>query len=257
MTLEEEGIYVRLMSYCWREGSIPADIKALSRLCKGASPEALAIVKDRFIEHPGDPNRLTHKRLQAEREKQESWRSKQSDNGKKSGEARKSTIVEPSLNHRSTAVEPSPNSSIAFASSSSSSKQEQPPSGDASLNSRMLCEKVGCFDMREQSAVTQVMDSYSRHSKKSLEESRDYLIAQWVKYGAMSARLTWVYGSAYKFFMSGKWDNPDAWPWKPGESPPPKNKADPMKAKADKWLKEMEDARIKSERERAEDAIRV
>jgi len=100
-----------------------------------------------------------------------------------------------------------------------------------------------------------VMDSYSRHSKKSLEESRDYLIAQWVKYGAMSARLTWVYGSAYKFFMSGKWDNPDAWPWKPGESPPPR-RAPPKESAAARAMREVEEKK-ETERLRREaiDAI--
>ena len=185
MTLEEEGIYVRLMSYCWREGSIPADPKALSRLCKGASPEALAIVMDRFIPHPADPLRLTHKRLQVEREKQESWRSKQSTNGRKGGEARKPVADEqtpseclanakPVLSECQATAKQMPSSSFAFASSSSSSssKQEQPRSGDASLNSRMLCEKVGCFVMREQSAVTQVMGRYSRHGRRKALRNR-------------------------------------------------------------------------------------
>jgi Protein of unknown function (DUF1376)/DnaB-like helicase C terminal domain len=43
MTLEEEGAYIRLLSYCWREGTIPADNASLSRLCKGASDEEINV----------------------------------------------------------------------------------------------------------------------------------------------------------------------------------------------------------------------
>src|SRR6185312_15516481 len=89
MTLEEEGVYIRLLAYCWREGSIPADPKALSRLCKGASPEAISIVTDRFISMDNDAQRLTHPRLNEEREKQENWSQKNAVNGRKSGKARR------------------------------------------------------------------------------------------------------------------------------------------------------------------------
>ena len=44
MSLEEEGCYIRLLAYCWREGSIPSDLDKLSRLCKGASTTAVRVV---------------------------------------------------------------------------------------------------------------------------------------------------------------------------------------------------------------------
>jgi len=48
MTLEEEGAYIRALAYCWREGSIPADPEALSRLLKGGSTTVVRVVQARF-----------------------------------------------------------------------------------------------------------------------------------------------------------------------------------------------------------------
>lgn len=89
MTLEEEGVYIRLIAYCWREGSIPADTKAISRLCKGASEEAIQSVLGCFDEHPNYPGRMKHPRLEKEREKQEQWSKKKSAAGKASGKSRR------------------------------------------------------------------------------------------------------------------------------------------------------------------------
>jgi uncharacterized protein YdaU (DUF1376 family) len=83
LTLEQEGIYVRLLAYCWREGSIPADPAKLSRLCKNAPAEALAGVIELFI--PGSDGRLLHRRLEDERQKQEEYRKAQAANGSLGG----------------------------------------------------------------------------------------------------------------------------------------------------------------------------
>ena len=38
MSLEEEGAYIRLLSYCWQHGSIPREPEKIARLIgKGAS----------------------------------------------------------------------------------------------------------------------------------------------------------------------------------------------------------------------------
>jgi uncharacterized protein YdaU (DUF1376 family) len=66
MTLEEEGAYIRLLSYCWRESTIPADNASLSRLCKGASDEVLNTVKQMFVVVPKDVHRMHHLRLEEE-----------------------------------------------------------------------------------------------------------------------------------------------------------------------------------------------
>lgn len=127
MTLEEEGVYIRLLAYCWREGSIPANPRAISRLCKGASDEAVAIVSDRFEPMPNDPSRLIHPRLNSEREKQEEWSRKNALNGKISGKARreKKLHAERPLNDRMNKSRTKTNSSSS-SSSSSSKKQIQP-----------------------------------------------------------------------------------------------------------------------------------
>jgi hypothetical protein len=88
MTLEEEGAYIRAISYCWREGSIPSSPELLSRLCKGASTTVIGVVIACFKQHPNDPNRLIHGRLEIERAKQESWKKKSSDGGKKGADIR-------------------------------------------------------------------------------------------------------------------------------------------------------------------------
>lgn len=89
MTLEEEGAYIRALAYCWREGSIPADYELLSRLLKGGSTNILRVVVKCFNQHPTEPGRLVHGRLEKEREKQKKWREKSKNGGLKSGESRR------------------------------------------------------------------------------------------------------------------------------------------------------------------------
>jgi uncharacterized protein YdaU (DUF1376 family) len=74
MTIEDEGCYIRLMAYCWREGSIPADPEMQARLCKGTVPSR--VVQVTFMNSVDDPNRLVHPRLELERQKQAQWRAK-------------------------------------------------------------------------------------------------------------------------------------------------------------------------------------
>lgn len=88
MSLEEEGAYIRLLAFCWREGSIPSDLSALSRLCKGASTTVLAEVVKRFKPNTNDA-RLVHPRLETERLKQSQWREKSAQGGRASAHKRK------------------------------------------------------------------------------------------------------------------------------------------------------------------------
>ena len=84
LSLEQEGIYIRLLAYCWREGSIPAEPEKLARLCKGCSVGSLAGVLDLF--HAiGEDGRLSHRRLDEERIKHERYRLKQAMNGARGG----------------------------------------------------------------------------------------------------------------------------------------------------------------------------
>jgi uncharacterized protein YdaU (DUF1376 family) len=87
MTMEEEGCYCRLISFCWREGSIPSDPQLLARLCKGVVPSEL--VTGCFNHPSADTTRLLHPRLEVERAKQEEWRKKSALGGKRSAHKRK------------------------------------------------------------------------------------------------------------------------------------------------------------------------
>jgi len=83
MTLEEEGAYRRALDFCWLNKFLPADTKKLAMIIgKGCSIEIAEIVKEMFEEKDG---KLSHERLDAERLKQEQYREKQIENGKKGG----------------------------------------------------------------------------------------------------------------------------------------------------------------------------
>lgn len=71
LSLAEEGAYRRLIDFCWINGSIPADPERCARLIgKGATTSIASAVQKLFIQHPTDPERLIHDRLELEREKQ-------------------------------------------------------------------------------------------------------------------------------------------------------------------------------------------
>jgi uncharacterized protein YdaU (DUF1376 family) len=109
MTLEQEGVYLRLMCYCWREGSIPSDPEVLSRLCKGAPTTVLGLVVSCFKQHPTEPSRLIHMRLEAERVKQEAWRQKSAEGGKKSSSVRSGDKTKPKLDQSPSVEQPPAN----------------------------------------------------------------------------------------------------------------------------------------------------
>jgi len=87
MSLEEEGAYIRLLSFCWQHGSIPSDPEKIACLIgKGASTTLATTLATMF--EPGG-NGLIHPRLEDEREKQKIWREKSTEGGKKSAAARR------------------------------------------------------------------------------------------------------------------------------------------------------------------------
>ncbi|MBG8552334.1 DUF1376 domain-containing protein [Hymenobacter sp. BT594] len=89
LSLEAEGAYVRLLSYCWREGSIPANPALLSAMCKYADVKVIKAALALFTKVGAPSGRLIHKRLEEERGKQEAFREKQIENGKRGGRPRK------------------------------------------------------------------------------------------------------------------------------------------------------------------------
>lgn len=94
LTLEEEGAYIRLLAYCWREGDLPADPDALAKLCKGCPTDVITVVARLFILRP-DKTRLTHKRLEEERAKQQERRAQQSVAGRRSADIRAKGFASP------------------------------------------------------------------------------------------------------------------------------------------------------------------
>lgn len=130
MTLEEEGIYIRLLAFCWREGSIPEDENTLSMLCKGGSTTLIARVKKRFIPSEEKPGRMIHARLEMERFKQEKWREKSRLGGQKTQEKRNLTEKKPSIKGGSTTPRKGGGALQSSSSSSSSINTPLPPGGD-------------------------------------------------------------------------------------------------------------------------------
>lgn len=106
MSMEERGIYITLLSYCWIEGWLPSGSTKLQRLCNNPLnwEESWGNISPCFYEKDG---KLYHKRLEEERRKQIEWREKSREGGIKSGEARRqskggSRVVEPNANQRAT-----------------------------------------------------------------------------------------------------------------------------------------------------------
>lgn len=129
-TLEEEGAYIRLLCFAWREGFIPSDPKRCASLIgKGATEDLARVVQGWFNQHPTDSTKMVHSRLEREREKQDRWREKSAEGGKKSAEIRKNNRVK-TRNSRvvQPPYEPNGNSS----SSSSSTVPPKPPDAPAS-----------------------------------------------------------------------------------------------------------------------------
>lgn len=134
LTIEQEGCYIRLLSYCWLEGHIPNDLAILSRLCKGANTEAIQqVVAICFVRDEKHPEWLVHPRLDEERVKQAEWAAKSAEGGRRTQSQRvtaidnhSSTTLEPPLNHRSTTLEP-PLQPFVNSSSSSAIASINPP----------------------------------------------------------------------------------------------------------------------------------
>jgi len=134
MTPEQEGAYIRLLSYAWLQDDcgLPDDdnvLSQLSRLGEGWFNGGSTVVRECFIKKG---NRLYNKRLLSERKKQAEWREKSKQGGIKSGKSRRdkkidnepnakggSLLVEPNAKGGSLLVEP--NANIISSSSSLSS----------------------------------------------------------------------------------------------------------------------------------------
>lgn len=91
MSNQEVGCYIKLICYCWREGSIPSDIKRISRLC-GESTQIMSdlwpSLAPCFAAIQEDRSRLIHPRLERERQKQIEHSKERSESGAKGARSR-------------------------------------------------------------------------------------------------------------------------------------------------------------------------
>ena len=84
MTNHECGCYIKLICFCWKEGSIPSGIKSIARILHETEQEMAILweaIAPCFIPSE-DADRLLHPRLDAEREKQAAHKAKKSLAGK-------------------------------------------------------------------------------------------------------------------------------------------------------------------------------
>ncbi len=89
MSNREVGCYIKLMCFCWREKSIPAEVGRLARLCGETEDDMLSLWGNisPCFKKTGN-GRLEHPRLVLERVKQEDRRKRQSESGKLGAEKR-------------------------------------------------------------------------------------------------------------------------------------------------------------------------
>ena len=92
MGFAEVGLYLKLLSHQWREGSIPEDEEKIARITHCDRDELARLwpgVRPCFASLPGDENRLINERLNAIEGEQKLRHKKLSDAGIKGNEAKK------------------------------------------------------------------------------------------------------------------------------------------------------------------------
>jgi uncharacterized protein YdaU (DUF1376 family) len=105
MSLSERGAYITLLSLCWLERSLPRDLTRLARqvgVPRAHMARLWPAIAPCFKDDPANGERLIHPRLELERQKQETYRRRQSDKGKASAANRKATEPQPDVNRGST-----------------------------------------------------------------------------------------------------------------------------------------------------------
>lgn len=113
LTLVQEGIYIRALSHCWLNETIPSDPETLCRqIQKGATVDDVKIVMQLFVPDNKDSTRLRHVRLDEERKKQRNWNKKSKEGGQKSAQRREAKRLEKSKGG-STTVATTPPTTVA------------------------------------------------------------------------------------------------------------------------------------------------
>ena len=90
MNNAEVGCYIKLLCFCWKQGSIPDNIDRLARLCNekyDVMAQLWLAIKPCFKN--GDiEGRLIHQRLEKERQKQIEFRQERAESGRKGADIR-------------------------------------------------------------------------------------------------------------------------------------------------------------------------
>lgn len=83
----ERGVYITLLCFCWLEQSLPPTVGELAKLVQVPEARFTRLWSSQLERcfYRKDDGRWAHKRLDGEREKQETFRRRQSDNGKRGG----------------------------------------------------------------------------------------------------------------------------------------------------------------------------
>lgn len=180
MSHTERGIYITLLSHCWLEGSLPADLPLLAKMVSvpAARFEKLWQGPLSSCFHQGTDGRLLQGRLEQEREKQESFRKVQSEKGKQSALARFNRgSTGPQPDHLDP-VQPDTNSPISdlhlqIASSEEREKRASlSPPADPFVNPTTT-ERAGRFLERYQELYV----THRHGARYALKPTRDYAAA--------------------------------------------------------------------------------
>ena len=90
MNNTEIGCYIKLLCFCWKQGSIPDDINKIAKLCNETeeSMAQLWIAISSCFRNGDFDGRLIHPRLEKERQKQLKFSKERSESGMKGAEIR-------------------------------------------------------------------------------------------------------------------------------------------------------------------------
>lgn len=90
---------------------------------------------------------------------------------------------------------------------------------EASVAGRILCEKTGILNIRNQEQICRQLQYEAKLRDLSIEETMKIMIAKWEKYREARQNLTYAFSSTIKFFESSIWPDENYWPWKEGCKP--------------------------------------
>ena len=183
MSNQEVGCYIKLMAYCWREGSIPSDITKIGKLCgeNGSAMAQLWLSISCCFSSASTSDRLIHRRLETEREKQEKYRFERSESGKKGAKAKwnnelhidGSAITEPIA--QPMANDGSSSSSSSSTSSSTSSKKQKKDAALSVVLPDFIPQKAwhGYVQMRKKAPTEYAVELIIKQLQKMHSEGQD------------------------------------------------------------------------------------